>query len=486
MHRNVRVRFAPSPTGPLHIGGARSVLFNYLYARKYGGTFVLRIEDTDLQRSSRESEEMIKDSLRWLGLEWDEGIDMGGNFGPYRQTERLEIYNKYIEDLLKTGAAYRCYCSEEELEEQRELCRQKGQLPRYLNKCRNLSEKEKEELAKKRKNVIRFHVPEGETIIIDDKVRGIVRFETDGIGDFVIIKSDGIPTYNYAVVIDDAQMQITHVIRGEEHLTNTACQVLIYNALNIDLPVFAHVSLILGEDRSKMSKRHGDTSIDHYRNKGYLPEAIINFLVLLGWSPESEDEIFTKEELVSLFSLERVSKSPAVFDMDKLNWINQHYIRSSSIEKITELVIPYLVEAGYLQLPLAEDQKKWLQGIVAVTRGYLSNLSEITEHLDIFLNDEFNIEEEQAISALNEEDVPAVLELLQQKLEQEKELIPEKIKMLMKDICSELNLGGKKVFMPIRVALTGKTKGPEMHDLIPLLGVARVALRIKNSQRFIR
>ncbi len=366
------------------------------------------------------------------------------------------------------------------------MCRQKGQLPRYLNKCRNLSEKEKEELAKKRKNVIRFHVPEGETIIIDDKVRGIVRFETDGIGDFVIIKSDGIPTYNYAVVIDDAQMQITHVIRGEEHLTNTACQVLIYNALNIDLPVFAHVSLILGEDRSKMSKRHGDTSIDHYRNKGYLPEAIINFLVLLGWSPESEDEIFTKEELVSLFSLERVSKSPAVFDMDKLNWINQHYIRSSSIEKITELVIPYLVEAGYLQLPLAEDQKKWLQGIVAVTRGYRSNLSEITEHLDIFLNDEFNIEEEQAISALNEEDVPAVLELLQQKLEQEKELIPEKIKMLMKDICSELNLGGKKVFMPIRVALTGKTKGPEMHDLIPLLGVARVALRIKNSQRFIR
>lgn len=476
----VRVRFAPSPTGPLHIGGARSVLFNYLFAKGQKGTLVLRIEDTDLERSSRESEENIKASLRWLGLNWDEGIDIGGPYAPYRQTERLHIYEKYINQLLASGQAYKCYCTEEELEEQRQECRQKGELPRYLNRCRNLSAEEQNDLAKSRKSVVRFKVPEGQIIKIDDKVRGIVTFESDGIGDFIIVKSDGIPTYNFAVVIDDVTMDITHVIRGEEHLTNTPRQLLIYKALGLPEPAFAHVSLILGKDRSKMSKRHGDTSVEQYIEKGYLPEALINFLALLGWAPEGEEEIFTMEQLIEKFSLDRVSKSPAVFDMEKLNYINGYYIRNSSIERVTKMAIPYLQEAGYVPEKIDADYERWLQGVVNVARNYISCMSEITEHVDVFFNDEFKVEDAMAIEALKGEHVPDVLRSLQAKVEKT-ELHPENVKSLLKEICTELNLGGKKVFMPVRAALTGKTKGPEMHDLIPLLGPERIAKRISNS-----
>ena len=480
MPDKVRVRFAPSPTGPLHIGGARSVLFNYLFAKGQKGTLVLRIEDTDLERSSKESEENIKNSLRWLGLNWDEGVDVGGPYAPYKQTERLDVYEKYVAQLLEAGHAYKCYCAEEELEEQREQCKQKGELPRYLNRCRELTEKEQSELAKDRKNVIRFRVPENETIRIDDKVRGVVTFESEGIGDFVIVKSDGIPTYNFAVVIDDVTMDITHVIRGEEHLTNTPRQILIYKALGLSEPVFAHVSLILGKDRSKMSKRDGDTSVEQYIEKGYLPEALINFLALMGWAPEGEEEIFTTEQLIKKFSLDRVSKSPAVFDMEKLNHINGYYIRNSSIEVLTKMAIPYLQEAGYVAKEIDVEYERWLQGVISIARNYISYMAEITNHVDVFFNDEFKIEEDMAIEALKGEQVPDVLRILQAKVEKE-ELQPEKVKALLKEICTDLNIGGKKVFMPVRVALTGKTKGPEIHDLIPLLGPGRIAKRISNS-----
>ncbi|WP_035270061.1 glutamate--tRNA ligase [Desulfitibacter alkalitolerans] len=480
MHNKVRVRFAPSPTGPLHIGGARSVLFNYLFARGQNGTLVLRIEDTDLERSSRESEENIKASLRWLGLNWDEGIDVGGPYEPYRQTERLDVYEKYVNQLLASGHAYKCYCTEEELEEQREVCRQKGELPRYLNRCRKLTEKEQGELAKNRKSVVRFRVPAGEVIRIDDRVRGIVTFESDGIGDFIIVKSDGIPTYNFAVVIDDATMEITHVIRGEEHLTNTPRQILIYKALGLPEPSFAHVSLILGKDKSKMSKRHGDTSVEQYIKKGYLPEALINFLALMGWAPEGEEEIFTMEQLIEKFSLDRVSKSPAVFDMEKLNYINGYYIRNSSIELLTKMAIPYLQEAGYVPAQVDAEYEKWLQGVVGVARNYVSYMAEIPEYVDVFFNDEFKMEDDKALEALKGEQVPDVLRVLQEKVEK-RALHPEEVKDILKEICTDLNLGGKKVFMPIRAALTGKTKGPEMHDLIPLLGPERIAKRINNS-----
>jgi nondiscriminating glutamyl-tRNA synthetase len=287
MSEKIRVRFAPSPTGPLHIGGARSALFNWLFARGKGGKMVLRVEDTDVERSTRASEEEILESLSWLGMDWDEGVDVGGQKGPYRQRERLHIYNPYVDKLLKEGKAYYCFCREEELESERqEMLRAGEDMLGYSGRCRSLSEEEvNRRLAAGEKGAVRFHVPPGEQVVIADQVRGTVTFETDGIGDFIIIKSDGIPTYNFAVVIDDLEMEISHVIRAEEHLSNTPRQVLLYQALEVPVPVFAHISLILGEDRSKMSKRHGATSIVQYREMGYLPEALLNFLALLGGLP---------------------------------------------------------------------------------------------------------------------------------------------------------------------------------------------------------
>lgn len=481
----VRVRFAPSPTGPLHIGGARSALFNYLLAKKYNGDFILRIEDTDLERSSRESEENIKESLRWLGIEWNEGVDVGGEYGPYRQTERLDIYRRYVDQLLEAGLAYRCYCTEEELERERQELMAKGELPRYLGKCRHLTPQQEEEYRRQgRKPVIRFRVPENETIVINDLVRGQVSFDSNGIGDFVIVKSDGIPTYNFAVVIDDVTMKITHVIRGEEHLSNTPRQILLYRALNLPEPQFAHISLILGKDRSKMSKRHGSTAVMNYREEGYLPEALVNFLALLGWSPEGEEEILTMDELIQQFSLERVAKNPAVFDLDKLKWLNGHYIRQSSLDRITKLAIPFLQKAGLLEAEIDEQRYQWVKGVVGAVRHKLTSLKEITQHGAVFFPVPIKIEDEQAKALVSEEHVPQVLQLLVKKLEElekSEELNTEQVKVILKAMTKELGLGGKKVYMPIRIALTGKTQGPELHDLIPLLGVAEVKRRIKET-----
>jgi nondiscriminating glutamyl-tRNA synthetase len=486
MNENVRVRFAPSPTGPLHIGGARSALFNYLLAEKYNGTMVLRIEDTDRERSSRESEENIKDSLKWLGINWNEGIDVGGDYGPYRQMERLEIYKKYIDGLLKENKAYKCYCTEEELEKIREEQRNRGETPHYTGTCRNLSPEEEEiKIKEGRKPVIRFRVPKGRIVQINDQVRGKVNFETDGVGDFVIVKSDGIPTYNFAVVVDDYEMNITHVIRGEEHLSNTDKQALLYEALDIPKPQFAHVSLILGEDRSKMSKRHGYTSVVKYKENGFLPEAIVNFLALLGWSPEGEEEIFTLDELVKQFSLDRVAKNPAVFNMEKLKWINGYYIRNSSIERIVELAIPYLQNAGYLSQDIDDAQRAWITKIISATRKYLSTVNEITEYMDFFINDQIEFEDDKAKNEVQGEQVTDVLHTLISKLKKEKILEPSTVKKILKSITKELELKGRKVFMPIRVALTGKMSGPEVHDLISIIGVEKVEKRIQSIEKFI-
>lgn len=478
MEGKVRVRFAPSPTGPLHIGGARSALFNWLLARKFGGTMIVRIEDTDLERSSRESEENILNALKWLGLDWDEGIQQGGEHGPYRQTERLEIYREYAKKLLESGQAYYCYCSEEELEAERQALLAKGEMPRYMGKCRNLTEEERNRYeAEGRKPVIRFRVPDNENIVVPDLVRGNVVFESNGIGDYVIVKSDGIPTYNFAVVLDDALMEITHVVRGEEHLSNTPRQLMIYEALGLKAPQFAHVSLILGKDRSKMSKRHGATAIEQYQRLGYLPEALVNFLVLLGWSPEGEEEIFTLQQLIDQFSLDRVAKNPAVFDLDKLNWLNGYYIRQSSVERITEMAVPYLQEAGYL--PTGVDaESSWLKLLVASVQEYLAHVSEITEHVNIYFIDDFDFESEEAKEILKDEDFSKVAALFREKLGAEEQLTPEGTKALLKALTKELKLGGKKVYMPLRVALTGQTHGPELYYIIPILGKEKALNRL--------
>ena len=475
----VRVRFAPSPTGPLHIGGARSALFNWLFARRYGGKFIVRIEDTDLERSSRRSEENIMSALRWLGLDWDEGVQAGGSYGPYRQTERLDTYRHYAETLLQSGHAYRCYCTEEELAAEREALLSKGETPRYLGRCRKLTEADCAKLeAAGKKPVIRFRVPENKTVLIQDSVRGEVSFECSGIGDFIIIKSDGIPTYNYAVVVDDHTMAISHVIRAEEHLSNTPRQILLYEALGWKTPEFAHVSLILGKDRSKMSKRHGATAIEQYQSKGYLPEALVNFLALLGWSPEGEEEVLTPDELKQQFSLDRVAKSPAVFDLDKLNWLNGYYIRKVPLEQVTDLAIPHLEKAGYISTPLSPEKYEWVKAVVASVRKYLNFMEEIVEYSRIYFDDKVEIQEEEAREVMAGEKVPAVLAALQEKVASGGVLTGADAKKALKEVGKALGVKGKQIFMPVLVALTGSIHGPDLDRIMAILGKDRVVKRL--------
>ncbi|MEN6568146.1 MAG: glutamate--tRNA ligase [Veillonellales bacterium] len=478
----MRVRFAPSPTGPFHIGGARSALFNWLLAQKCGGKLVLRIEDTDLERSSKESEENIKDALRWLGITWDEGADVGGPYGPYHQTERLDIYRQYTEKMLASGQAYYCYCSEDEVETERQAQLAKGETPRYSGRCRNLTAEDRARLeAEGRKPVVRFKVPQNQQIVFKDLVRDTVSFDSNGIGDFVIVKSDGIPVYNYAVVIDDALMRITHVIRAEEHLSNTPRQVLLYQALGFELPQFGHISLILGKDRTKMSKRHGATSVEQYRDLGYLPEGIVNFLALLGWAPTGEQEIFSREELVQQFSMERVAKNPAVFDIDKLNWINAHYIRQADPEKIMELALPHLRAAGYIGDELTTEKRTWLVEVVAALQDHISYAAQLVDHVGIFFKENIEFENEEAKAVLRDDDIPKVIESFRTKISALDVVDVANVKALLKSMIKELKLGGKKVYMPIRVALTGCMHGPELFQIIPLLGRERVLARIEAT-----
>lgn len=479
MNQLEKVRFAPSPTGHLHIGGARTALFNYLEAKNKGGTFLLRIEDTDEARSTTESEDVIIEDLRWLGINWNEGIEVGGDHGPYRCTERPEIYKEYLDILLEEGKAYKCYCTPEETEAEREAQRASGEMPRYGGKCRNLTPEQIEACeAEGRIPTVRFRVPEDMDIVIDDKVRGEVVFESNGVGDFIIAKANGTPVYNFAVSIDDHLMEITTVIRGEEHLSNTPRQVLIYQAFGWEPPKFAHVSLILGEDRSKMSKRHGSTHVDQYRKKGYLPEAIINFLVLLGWSPEGEEEMFTLQELEEIFTLDRVSKNPAVFDVKKLNWINGQYIRASDLDYITKLCIPYLLEAGLITDKDVDERYDWIKLLVSATRGNLDYLAQITDHVGIFFGDTVPFEDDKAKEIMEAEHVKIVLESFKEKVMAAQEIDLAFAKSIFKEVQKDTGIKGKNLFMTVRVALTGQCHGPEMPDIIQILGKEGITKRI--------
>jgi nondiscriminating glutamyl-tRNA synthetase len=481
----IRVRFAPSPTGPLHIGGARSALFNYLCARSNKGTFIVRSEDTDLERSSRESEHNILEALRWLNIKWDEGIEVGGEYGPYRQTDRLALYKEYTEKLLASGQAYYCYCSEEEIEQERQALIAKGETPRYLGRCRHLTTQQRAALETEgRKPVVRFRVPEAQAIHINDQVRGDVVFDSDGIGDYVIVKSDGIPTYNFAVVVDDVTMKITHVIRGEEHLSNTPRQVLIYQALGLTAPKFAHVSLILNTEGGKMSKRDGDTAVLDYQKKGYLPEAIVNYIAMLGWAPSGEEEFYTLDELAEVFSLDRVSKSPAVFDLQKLNHINAHYIKAAAPERLAELALPYVGEMGIPPRGERSDkQQQWFIDFIKAISEKISHLSEIKEFIHFFYGAVPLEPVGEALEVLRGEQVPVVLRLFGEKVREVELLSGATVKVLLKQITKELKLGGKLVYMPVRVALTGQMHGPELYDVIPLLGRENVLKRLEVTEK---
>ncbi|WP_456342464.1 glutamate--tRNA ligase [Thermovibrio sp.] len=478
---SVRVRFAPSPTGFMHVGNARTALFNYLFARHHGGDFVLRIEDTDTERHSEEAVKVIYEALRWMGLDWDEGPDKGGPYGPYRQSERLDIYREFIEKLKEKGLVYECYCTQQELDQMRKEQLERGEPPRYTGKCRHLTEEEKARLrAEGRKPVLRFKVPEDRVIRFKDLVKGEIEINSRQLGgDFVIVRSNGMPVYNFVVVVDDALMKITHVIRGEDHISNTPKQILLYEALGFETPQFAHLPMILGPDRSKLSKRHGSTSVKEFREKGYLPEAFTNFLALLGWYPKDGKEILSLEELIERFDIKDVNSAPAVFDTTKLNWMNQVYIRSYPIDKLTELVIPYLEKAGF---DLSAFDRKWLERVVEVSREYFTVLSDAPHYMEVFLKDDFEVEEDAKGFISENPDRLRVIELFYGKLKAfEGELTEEAFKKLVKEVGKELGVKGKNLFMPIRIGLTGKMSGVELPVLAELLGKERVLRRLENS-----
>ncbi|MYL47045.1 glutamate--tRNA ligase [Virgibacillus halodenitrificans] len=480
MTEEVRVRYAPSPTGHLHIGNARTALFNYLYAKHFDGKFIIRIEDTDDKRNVAGGEESQLMFLKWLGIEWDEGADIGGDYGPYRQMERLDLYNKYVDQLLERGLAYKCYMTEEELEAEREEQRAKGQVPKYSGAHANLTAEEIDQFEKEgRKPSIRMRVPANQTYTFHDLVRGNITFESSDFGDWVIVKKNGIPTYNFAVAIDDYLMKITHVLRGEEHISNTPKQMMVYDAFGWTAPTFGHMTLILNEERKKLSKRdqHILQFIEQYRNLGYLPEALFNFITLLGWSPVGEEEIFDKETLIKIFDPERLSTSAAIFDRHKLKWMNNEYIKAADLSTVIDLAMPHLIEAGKLPGNMSDEEREWAEKVISLYREQLRYGAEIVELTELFFNEEINYDE-GAMDVLQEEQVPEVLQVFADKLIHLDDFTAASIKSQIKATQKETGHRGKKLFMPIRVATTGQTHGPELPMAIELLGKKVILARL--------
>ncbi|WP_436853467.1 glutamate--tRNA ligase [Bacillus altitudinis] len=482
MGNEVRVRYAPSPTGHLHIGNARTALFNYLFARSQGGKFIIRIEDTDQKRNVEGGEESQLRHLQWLGIDWDESIDKDGGYGPYRQSERNDIYKKYYNELLAKDLAYKCYCTAEELEEEREAQIARSEMPRYSGKCSHLSKEEEDKLiAEGREPSIRFRVPKGGIIKFDDMVKGEISFETDGIGDFVIVKKDGTPTYNFAVAVDDHLMKMTHILRGEDHISNTPKQIMVFNAFGWDVPLFGHMTLIVNENRKKLSKR--DESIiqfiEQYKNLGYLPEALFNFIALLGWSPVGEEELFTKEQFIDIFDVNRLSKSPALFDMHKLKWVNNQYVKALDLDQVVALTLPHLQKAGKVSEQLTEEENTWVRKLISLYHEQLSYGAEIVELTELFFKEQIEYNQE-AKEVLAEEQVPEVMASFAGQLERLESFTPDEIKAAIKAVQKETGHKGKKLFMPIRVAVTGQTHGPELPQSIELLGKETVLNRIKQ------
>jgi len=476
----VRVRIAPSPSGNLHVGTARTALFNYLFAKKNNGKYILRIEDTDLDRSSQAYIDNIYDSLKALGLNWDEGPDVGGPYGPYQQSDRFDIYPKYAQKLIDAGYAYECFCTQEELDAEKEESIKNKKAHMYSGKCRHLSEEEKEKLrAEGRKPSIRFCVPEGETKY-DDMVKGELKFDNALIGDFVIMKSNGTPTYNFAVVIDDMEMKISHIIRGEDHISNTAKQIMIYEALGAEIPKFGHLGMILAPDRSKLSKRHGATAVSEFVEKGYLTEALVNFVALLGWAPSDGQEIKTLDEIAADFRIHEVSSSNSIFEYDKLNWMNGQYIKKMELPKLTEMVKPYL--SCY---DLTEYSEEQLQRIVAVTREPITILSELTNDTKYFFGKDVEIEAEVQEKVLDGDAAKKVLPyVLENELAKwdfaDEEKLHDQLGEL-RNYFKEQGIKPKETMWALRAAVTGRTHGADMVATLVLLGKDKVEYRIKKS-----
>ncbi len=480
----VRLRFAPSPTGYLHIGGLRTALYNYLYAKQKGGKFLLRIEDTDRTRYVEGAIENLIHELKWAGVEADEGVCLDengkitevGECGPYIQSERVEkgIYNKYAEELIEKGYAYYCFCSKERLDDVKNQQKADGKIPRYDGLCRGVSiEDAKKRIANGESYVIRLKLPENRDIVFEDVIKGKITINTNDMDDQVLIKADGFPTYHFAVVVDDHLMGITHIVRGDEWISSTPKHIYLYEALGFEKPIFVHLPTVLNKSGKKLSKRNDDASVEDFRLKGYLPEALINYLALVGWSPESNEEILSLDEMVKQFSFDRVSKSGGVFDVDKLDWVNAQYIRKMEVSELAKLVKPYLVKAGFIKEDICE---KRLELITKTFQESISRLPEIVEQ-SRFLFEDVAVELD-ALKMRNVEHIEILKEKMKEELSQIEEMDEETAKGFMKKVQKASGFKGKDLYMPVRALLTGQVHGPELSNILEILGKGEILRRL--------
>ena len=465
----MRVRFAPSPTGHLHLGGARTALFNYLFARHNKGTFILRIEDTDRTRSTEEYIEAIIEGMKWLGLDWDEG--------PYRQIDRFSIYKDYADKLLREGKAYYCYCSPEELEKRRQEALAQGKTPKYDGRCKLLKEPITDRVP-----AIRFMMPqEGETVV-NDLIRGMVVFENAQLDDLIIMRSDGTPTYNFTVVVDDVDMGITHVIRGDDHLNNTPKQLHIYKAFGYGIPAFAHLPMILGHDKARLSKRHGATSVTSYKDMGYLSDAFVNYIVRLGWA-HGDHEIFTRDELMEFFSLEDVGKSAAVFNPEKLLWLNSQYIMKTPTEKLIEMVMPFLVREKIIQKDQTLD-KEWLSKAIETLKERAKTLVELAHSLRFYIAEDIEYEEKAKTKFLNEKYLPYLIDI-KTELEGLDNFVIQKLEKVFVSLVEKHKTKLGNIAQPVRVAITGKTESPGIFEVLEIVGKGKTLKRLEKAIKII-
>jgi glutamyl-tRNA synthetase len=466
VQKSVVTRFAPSPTGHLHIGGARTAIFNWLFSRHHGGKFILRIEDTDTQRSTEEYTKSILESLRWLGIDWDEG--------PYFQTQRLDLYRAYAERLYQSGWAYYCECSPEEVERRRQEAFAKGLKPKYDGACRDKG------LTPAPGRALRFRCPQTGTTVVKDIIKGVLSFDNSELDDLVLIRSDGMPTYNFSVIVDDITMGITHVIRGDDHVNNTPKQVLLYQALGERIPEFAHVPLILGPDRKRLSKRHGATSVIAYREMGFLPEALFNYLVRLGWS-YGDQEIFTKDELIEKFSLENVGSSASIFDMEKLRWLNGHYIRQKSPEELVEPLLPFLKAKGYPEKPV-----DYLARAIQTLQPRCATLAEMADAMDFYMLDEVAYDPKAAENFLTSETSVFLEEIIGAISKNEGRFEEKALEELFRRMAEERGVKLKVIAQAVRVALTGRTASPGLFEIMDILGKEVVINRLRKAVEYAR
>ncbi|MCL6625654.1 glutamate--tRNA ligase [Alicyclobacillus shizuokensis] len=487
MSETVRVRFAPSPTGALHIGGARTAYFNWLFARQNQGVFVLRIDDTDRARSTEASYRQILDSFRWLGIDWDEGPDTGGPYGPYRQSERLAIYRQHLERLLAADQVYPCFCTQEQLAKDREQMQKQGLAPRYTGRCRDLSPEERQRrLAAGDPHVYRLRTPSAGETVVHDLIRGDVVFANSELDDFIVWKADDTPTYHFASCVDDSEMHITHIIRAEEHLSNTPRHIALFRALAAPVPVFAHVPMILAPDRSKLSKRHGATSVEEYRAQGILPEALVNYLLLLGFAPGDDVEVLDREEALRRFDLTRVTKHAAVYDVKKLEWINAQYVRRLSPDEVLHRVWPELMQRDWVRPDMNEQALAWLRTVIQAVQARARSLPDLVDSMAYFFTADYDYDEKGAKKHFAHSETATRLESAAAVLQDVRPFTVVNVESCYRRLIAEWGIKGGQLIHPTRLAITGLTVGPGLFDVMALLGASECQRRMRRAADWIR